>query len=275
MSRAAESATADDRRQVIKELALLALAALIPMRILREVVDAGGWEILLVGVPLLFIYAPVYLCRRREVDADTYRLHIPAFSDRATWWQAVAINLRLFAIILVPWLVGYHLYYTLGSQFLPLPTPDPGSGADGELFGWIGQLQAWWASGPAADLQQLQAVAQSWGPLLTLIMFQIFFVAIPEEFFYRGYFQTRLNEVFPRKWLIFGVPMGWGSVIACLFFAFGHTVVLFQWWHFATFFPGMIFAWLREKTDGVIAGALFHAGCNIIIVCLDTWYGII
>ena len=65
MSRAAETATADDRRAVLKELTLLALAALIPMRILREIVDSGGWEILLVGVPLLFIYVPVWLCRRR------------------------------------------------------------------------------------------------------------------------------------------------------------------------------------------------------------------
>jgi len=243
VSRAAETATADDRRSVFRELIFLALAALIPMRILREVVDAGAPDLLLVGVPLLFIYAPVWLCRRRKVDSEIYRLHIPSFRDRPSWWRAIRINLILFAIITVPWLVGYHYYYTLGSQFLPLPTPSPGSGL------------------PSA--------------LGTLILFQLFFVAVPEEFFYRGYFQTRLNEVYPRKWLIFGVPMGWGSVIATLFFAVGHTVVLFQWWHFATFFPGMVFAWLREKTDGVVAGALFHAGCNIGIVCLDTWYGII
>jgi len=146
---------------------------------------------------------------------------------------------------------------------------------DRELFAWITEVRAWWADGFAAEIETLKGVGQSFAPIGTLILFQLFFVAIPEEFFYRGYFQTRLNEVFPRKWLIFGVPMGWGSVIACLFFAFGHTIVLFQWWHFATFFPGMVFAWLREKTDGVIAGAFFHAGCNIIIVCLDTWYGII
>jgi hypothetical protein len=243
VSRASETATAQDRKAVLKELALLALAALIPMRILREAVDAGAPDLLLVGVPLLFIYMPVWLCRRRGVDADTYRLHIPAFRDRQSWWRAVRINLILFGIITIPWLVAYHLYYVVGSQLLPLPTPEIGSGL------------------PPA--------------LGTLILFQLFFVAMPEEFFYRGYFQTRLNEVYPRRWLIFGVPMGWGSVIAGLFFAFGHTIVLFQWWHFATFFPGMVFAWLREKTDGVVASALFHAGCNIGIVCLDTWYGII
>jgi membrane protease YdiL (CAAX protease family) len=51
-------------------------------------------------------------------------------------------------------------------------------------------------------------------------------------------------------------------------------VVQLQWWHFATFFPGMVFAWMRERTGGVITGALFHAVCNIGVVCLDTYYGI-
>ncbi len=42
MSRAAETATASDRRVVLKELLILALAALIPMRILKEVAE-GKW----------------------------------------------------------------------------------------------------------------------------------------------------------------------------------------------------------------------------------------
>ncbi|MCP4815541.1 MAG: CPBP family intramembrane metalloprotease [Planctomycetaceae bacterium] len=186
---------------------------------------------------MLFIYVPVMWCRRRGVDSYSYRLSIPAFRDVASWRAALQINGTLLAIITLPFLVGYHYYQTMIFGY------EPGHGLP---------EQVWVMAG-----------------------YQIFFVAIPEEFFYRGYFQTRLNEVYERKFLIFGVPMGWGSVLAALFFAFGHTLVLFQWWHFATFFPGMVFAWLREKTDGVIAGAFFHAFCNIGVVCLDTHYGII
>jgi membrane protease YdiL (CAAX protease family) len=36
----------------------------------------------------------------------------------------------------------------------------------------------------------------------------------------------------------------------------------------------MIFAWMRERTGGVVAGSLFHAVCNIGIVCLDVYYGL-
>ena len=96
----------------------------------------------------------------------------------------------------------------------------------------------------------------------------------PEEFFYRGYMQTRLNELWPRRWLIFGAPMGWGAVLACLFFAFGHSLVQVQWWHFATFFPGLVFAWMRERTGGVVTGAIFHAACNVMVVLLDNLYGV-
>jgi len=226
------------KKAAFKELVVLWLVTLLLIRGVVELQAVAGLpDWVLVGVPMLFIYAPVLWCNRRGVDSYSYRLSIPAFRDRASWWAAFRINGLLLAIITAPFLVGYHYYQTL-------------------IFGY----------GPGHGLPD-----QVW----VMAGYQLFFVAIPEEFFYRGYFQTRLNEVFERKFLIFGVPMGWGSVIASLFFAFGHSLVLFQWWHFATFFPGLVFAWLREKTDGVFAGALFHALCNIGVVCLDTHYGII
>ena len=234
----AEDTSNAARRRVFTELFWLWLGTLLLIRLIVEVqAGAGLPEWLLALVPLLFIYAPVLLCRFRKVDSWSYRLSIPAFGDGAAWKAILVQNAKVVAIIGLPFLVGYHLYQTL-------------------LFG--------------------HAPGHSMPPdTLTLIAFQLFFVAVPEEFFYRGYFQTRLNEVFPRKFSIFGVQMGLGSVWASLFFAFGHTLVLFQWWHFATFFPGMVFAWLREKTGGVMAGAVFHALCNISVIHLDWYYGVL
>ena len=197
---------------------------------------AVGHDAVLAAVPLLFIYAPVLLCRWRGVDSFGYRLHIPALSDGESWLQALRLTGGVIAVILAPYLLGYHVYQTVGF---------------GHQFG--GRLPT---------------------DIALLIAHQIFFVAIPEEFFYRGYMQTRLNERFARRFLIFGVPIGWGSVIACVYFAFGHSLVDVQWWHFATLFPGMVFAWMRERTGGVIAGAFFHAFCNVSVVMLDTMYGV-
>ena len=230
--------TAASRASVFRELTALWLVTLLLIRAVVEVQAAAGIpEWVLAAVPLLFIYAPVLLCRWRAVDSWSYQLSIPAFSDRAAWRAVLMTNLRLLVWISPVFGLGYHLYQT---HVFGL---EPGHG---------------WPVDP-----------------LTIVAYQLFFVAIPEEFFYRGYFQTRLNECFARSWNVFGVRMGWGSVWASLFFAFGHTLVLFQWWHFATFFPGMVFAWLRERTGGVMAGAVFHAICNIAVIHLDTHYGII
>ena len=72
-------------------------------------------------------------------------------------------------------------------------------------------------------------------------------------------------------WL--GVRPGW--LLTCVLFAFGHSIVIFQWWHFAIFFPALVFGWMRARTGGVIAGALFHAWCNVTVNVLDALYGVV
>ena len=247
----ATDTSSEARRRAFRELTILWLACLLVMRVVVAIepqiqspgltlpfgLRVGLGDLVLAVVPLLFIYAPVALCRWRGVDSWSYRLAIPAFRDWPAWRQAFVLTAKVSLALLVPWLVGYHLYQAFFFHRAP---------------------------------------GHHWPPdYLTLVLYQVFFVAIPEEFFYRGYFQTRLNEVFDRSFLVLGTPMGWGAVFATLYFAFGHSVVQFQWWHFATFFPGLVFAWMRERTGGVAAGALFHATCNVLVVSMDTFYGVI
>jgi hypothetical protein len=58
-------------------------------------------------------------------------------------------------------------------------------------------------------------------------------------------------------------------------FAFGHSLVQVQWWHFAIFFPSLVFGWMRARSGGVLAGAFFHAWANVTVHTLDTLYGIV
>jgi membrane protease YdiL (CAAX protease family) len=58
-------------------------------------------------------------------------------------------------------------------------------------------------------------------------------------------------------------------------FAAGHSIVQFQWWHFAIFFPSLVFGWMRARTGQVVAGAGFHAWSNVTVSTLDTLYGIV
>lgn len=225
------------RTRVLWELTGLWLVTLLLIRAVVEIQKGGLPDWTLAAVPFLFIYAPVALCRWRGVDSYAYRLAIPDFGDRAAWREALVLVGKTVALITIPWLVGYHLYQTQIFGF----TPE-----------WRVPKDAW-----------------------LLVPYHLFFVALPEEFFYRGYFQTRLNEVFPRKFLVFGVAVGWALPIACLFFAFGHSLVQVRWWHFATFFPGLVFGWMREKTGQPLAGALFHAWANVTVNWLDTMYGVV
>ena len=263
------------RKRAFWELAGLWLATLLLIRGVVALHGAGWHPWVLALVPCLFIYAPVVLCRFRGVDSFSYRLYIPMFSDRAAWGQAFGLSLGICAVIAVPWWVGYHVY-----QVELFPRAIEAMGLDwGTPFFESTRLvpplpEGEWAQALHAEQPALSGGVRWLNGYGTLIAYHVFFVAIPEEFFYRGYFQTRLNEVFPRKFVLFGIPFGHGLWIAALFFAFGHSVVTVRWWHFFTFFPGLAFGLLRERTGTVIAGALFHAFCNVAVGLMDIGYGI-
>lgn len=272
------------RLRVLAELTLLWLLTLGAIRLVvgvQSLIPAVGFAGITLGdavlalVPFLFIYSPVWLCEWRKVDSYAYRLFIPAFSDVAAWGGAFWRAARLALWILVPWLVGYHLYQNAVAAFLEAAGPIRSveaflRAAEGVLTGDI-------TLGPGRTVWEVLAltrlpVARFPEDALLLVPYHIFFVAIPEEFFYRGYFQTRLNEVFPRRWMMMGARVGPGLLIACAFFAFGHSLVTLRWWHFATFFPGLLFGLLRERSGSTLPGALFHAWCNVTVSLLDAAY---
>jgi membrane protease YdiL (CAAX protease family) len=97
------------------------------------------------------------------------------------------------------------------------------------------------------------------------LVFQLLVIALPEEFYFRGYVQSAMNAVFPRKWKFLGAAVGWGLPVTAAIFAVAHTIVTYQWWHFAIFFPALVFGYLRERTGSIIAPTFFHAACNLLM----------
>lgn len=95
------------------------------------------------------------------------------------------------------------------------------------------------------------------------IFFQLIVVALPEEFFFRGYLQGRLNQVFGRPWKFLRAQVGWGLIICSFLFAVSHSLIHYQWWHLLIFFPAVAFGWLREKRGTITAPILFHTLSNI------------
>lgn len=128
------------------------------------------------------------------------------------------------------------------------------------------------AAGAAADDVPYLA-HRSWFWLLNLILVQLLLVALPEEVFYRGYLQTRLDAIFPKTRRLFGVEIHpaslfWTSVL----FGVGHFFVIPHPQRLAVFFPSLLFGWLRAAGGGVAAGILYHAGCNLLVELAGSFY---
>ncbi len=104
-------------------------------------------------------------------------------------------------------------------------------------------------------------------PHFWIILFnQILLIALPEEYFFRVFLLNEMQSAFPaspQSPKLFGVKLSAAFFLNALLFAFSHSLIQLQWWHFAIFFPSLAFGWLRQKTGGLIAPTLFHASCNM------------
>lgn len=131
-------------------------------------------------------------------------------------------------------------------------------------FAW----RYWWHPHHAAslELRPVELVNDSVGQLLL--------VALPEEAFYRGYLQTRLDEAFSAKVRVAGATLGPGVLVASAIFALGHFVTIPLPARLAVFFPSLAFGWLRARTRGIGAPLGFHALCNIFSELLGRAYGV-
>lgn len=110
---------------------------------------------------------------------------------------------------------------------------------------------------------------RSLGPAVMTSVGSVLVAGLGEELIFRGYIQSRLNEVLGRPFRIGDTQFGWGLFIASFLFGLAHIFngvdfmrgpVNFQWtWGLSSFLSGtFIFGYLREKTGSILAGALLH-----------------
>ncbi|MCP4674719.1 MAG: CPBP family intramembrane metalloprotease [Deltaproteobacteria bacterium] len=99
-------------------------------------------------------------------------------------------------------------------------------------------------------------------------------VALPEEFFYRGYIMGRLDDILPARVKLLGARVGWSLPIQAVLFALGHYLVDFNPTRLSVFFPALAFGWLREKRGTIVAPILFHAASNIFMEIFRAGYGL-
>lgn len=114
-------------------------------------------------------------------------------------------------------------------------------------------------------------LAMSMNKLTLLIVSTViwqFFSGFGEEFVFRGYLQSRLNQAFGRPFRLFEIQFGAGLIVTSILFGVSHAfntydpsigIASLSWgWALFTTFGGLLFGILREKTGTLVAPGIAH-----------------
>jgi membrane protease YdiL (CAAX protease family) len=204
---------------------------------------APGWAKLVATVS--FLYLPQWGMRRRNEDYRDLGITL------RNWRQDAKLAAIVFFIVAPLFVLAYAAF----AHLLPL-------------------LPKHWAMLLSPHLSVPHLAFRLPKDFALWVVDQLLVVALPEEFFYRGYVQSRLKEAWPPGGKTFlGIAWGRAFFATAALFALGHLAI-FQAWRLAVFFPALLFGWLRERTGTVMGAALLHAGFNLMQLVLEaSFYG--
>jgi membrane protease YdiL (CAAX protease family) len=197
----------------------------------------------------LFIFLPDRLLRERGESWAAFGLPWWGLKDVRTWkaWaKGAGIGLLVCALVFPAFYFAYGAFVEL------LPRLPP-------------KMAAWLAPYAGQPHFRLRFPDRFW----LLAINQVLVIALPEELFYRGWMQTTWRATAPeRRFRLLGASLGSGFLATQVLFAAGHLVV-FEVWRLGTFFPGLLFGWLRERTGNLAAGVVVHALSNLFMATLE------
>jgi membrane protease YdiL (CAAX protease family) len=250
----AARAPGEARRQLVATWALC-IAGLAAAKLLSAVEPTGLLAGNLAGVAaFLFIALPERRIHGRGERWRDFGLPWWGLADARTWrtWARGLGAALAVAAVVFPLFFLVFWGYALLVPHLPR---------------WLAALLAPYALPPSPALRLPSH-------LLTRIVVQLLVVALPEEMFYRGWMQRTWAASAPeRRARVLGASLGAGFVATQALFAAGHLVVL-QPWRLATFFPGLLFGWVRERTGDLAAPVLVHTLSNLYLAVLEaSFYG--
>ncbi len=202
-------------------------------------------------VAVTFLYVPVVVAWRRKEDLDDYGFHTREAA------RGLKLALVLLAIVLPIFAVGYYAFYEIACDSHLLAHLVPHNMCT--TFAGLGHVHL-----PAFD----------WNPLHEksfpqFCAIQLVVVALPEELFFRGCLLGLLERRFPPKRRVAGGGIGLALVLSAAAFALIHLPKDGDPRALATFFPGLLFGWMRSATGSIAASTVSHAGSNILIWILD------
>ncbi|HEY7725455.1 MAG TPA: MXAN_2755 family glutamic-type intramembrane protease [Anaeromyxobacteraceae bacterium] len=232
-----------------------AAGLLLAARLLSLVEPTGLLAANLGGVAaLLFVWLPDRRLRARGEGWDSCGLPWWGALDRRTWaaWGRGAARALAVAAVAFPL---FALGFAAFARALPLLPPGLRSAL--------------------APYELPPAFSPRLPPGLALqAAIQLLVVALPEEVLYRGFLQTSWRRAVPGRTVrVLGADLGPGFLATQALFALGHLATL-QPWRLGTFFPGLLFGWLRERSGDLAAPVVLHALSNLFLLALEaSFYG--
>lgn len=196
-------------------------------------------------VAVILLYAPVVVAWRRGEDLVDYGFKLDPIGKNILYaGVALLVILPLFA-------AGYVAFY---QTVCDLPTVRE-LAPPGTCRGWHGF--------------DLHAPRQSLASIAEFCAVQVVVVALPEELFFRGCLLKLLEERFPPRHRLWGGGIGVALVLSALMFAVIHLPKAGDPRALATFFPGLLFGWMRSATGSIAGSVGVHAASNIWVHLLD------
>jgi uncharacterized protein len=99
-----------------------------------------------------------------------------------------------------------------------------------------------------------------------------FLIALPEEMFYRGFVEHRLERLWPTKHMWWVIPVSRTVLLASALFAFGHFLGEYNPARLGPFFPAFVFSGLTRKSGSVCGAVLYHGMSNAFSALLFAGY---
>ena len=204
-------------------------------------------------VAVVFIYTPVAIAWWRREDLDDYGFH----------WEPVRRGLVMAAVAIAAvfpvFVLGYFAFYetACGSELLGKLVPRGMCARYGGL-GAVHVPDLTWISPAGASSLSAEFAAV-----------QLVVVALPEELFFRGVLLGLLEQRFPPARRVLGGGIGLALVLSSLAFAMIHLPKDGDPRALATFFPGLLFGWMRSATGSILAPTITHAASNILVRFLE------
>jgi membrane protease YdiL (CAAX protease family) len=234
----------------------------------------GFGEILFTGVAAFQIYAPLWLVQRRGEAPEQYALHVhglilgPIAALRRRVVQARRRRRRrgrpsAFARLLA--------LYGRGARARPRDAVrDFGRALLFALviFPPFALAHHFWQRAFGASHYSLVVPPD----LAVTLLKNVFLVALPEEMFYRGFVEHRLDRFWPTKHYIWIVPVSRTVILASFLFALGHFLGEYNPARLGPFFPAFLFSALTRRSGSIAGAVLFHGMSNAFSAFLFAGY---